>query len=108
MSKKTPIKKKGPGRPPSGRNTVTISFSVHKDFEASVKEAVRLKVAELKALQANPPDSAPKQAETKPAARKKDPVGKDSVKKVAPEIAPKQAMPIMSDFMKSRQKSKSG
>lgn len=37
------------GRPRTGVNTVTISFSLHRDFAEAVKEAVILKIAELKA-----------------------------------------------------------
>ena len=38
----------GAGRPKSGKNTVTISFSVHRDYAEVVKLAVKAKVAELK------------------------------------------------------------
>lgn len=40
------------GRKPTGRNTETVSFSVHKSFVPVINATVREKVAELKALQA--------------------------------------------------------
>lgn len=41
--------RKRAGRPKTGNNTVTISFSVHKDFAEPIKALVKAKVAELKA-----------------------------------------------------------
>jgi len=42
----------GAGRKKTGVNTVTVSFSVHKDFATVVKATVKAKVTELKELQA--------------------------------------------------------
>lgn len=40
------------GRKPTGRNTETVSFSVHKSFVPVINATVKAKVAELKELQA--------------------------------------------------------
>ena len=42
----------GAGRPATGKNTITVSYSIHKDFVPVINATVREKVAELKALQA--------------------------------------------------------
>ena len=47
-NKKMGGKRPGAGRPETGINTVTISFSVHKDFKEPIRQLVKAKIKELK------------------------------------------------------------
>lgn len=47
-------KRPGSGRKQTGRNTVTIAFSVHKDYKEIIRQTVFAKVNELKAAENKP------------------------------------------------------
>lgn len=93
--------REGAGRPATGKNTVTISFSVHKDAADQVKAAVKQAVAEFKAK--NPP----KLKENVVPDVKKEPVKESVPMKKKPEIAPKQdSSPAIQSFLDKRRAGK--
>lgn len=93
--------REGAGRPATGKNTVTISFSVHQGVADRVKQTVKAEVAKFKA------EMAAKLEEKVVPAAKKEPVKESVPMKKKPEIAPKQdASPAIQSFLDKRRAGK--